>query len=675
MGGDTRVGEHIHQLLNLAHALVHATTTSAVGDTTVGETATTATAAAGGVVCGVQLGGLSDQELVGWAQDLEHLARFQQALNVQAAAEIAHRTSAGRYTALGTRGPKEMLVQSLQISTGEAARRLGLAEAILPTIDTITGTPTPPTQPVLGQAFLTGTIGQEQAIMVSKFVTDAQTLLHDGRISATTLHEVQSTLVTSGQNENPDFLRRIGTRVMSLLDPDGQQPGPAELRAKQGITFRQPRRGLVGFNGYLTLEQHETIMTIISRFTNPNHHKNINPTTTTNAGDTDTTAAADSAGLAGGVGRLQEQELTEQATLFEELAEFATLFTPTNPTPPDHSPTQSPAQSLGESPDDSSGASAPKASTQPPEPREPIDPSDPSGASGSLDPSGPGDAGWDPIWDDTGPLTPPEATTAPPTTTTNTGTGTTDGGVRVPPPGSEEMVAGLDPIDPNNTDPAVKDDRSYAQKLLDGVIDCLKLAARTDTLPLNGGLKAQLIITTRQEDLDRNDNQGLAFTVHHGPVPLTLFEQSLCDPDITRITLGTGQDILNAARTERLFTPAQRKLLLARDLGCTFPACTASALWCEAHHIIPWHQGGETNLNNAALLCSHHHTMIHTTDWTMELIHGTPHFTPHFTPPYLIDPTQTPRHNTYHHGLPTPTYPTTYNQGWNTQNNTNTTKQ
>ena len=229
------------------------------------------------------------------------------------------------------------------------------------------------------------------------------------------------------------------------------------------------------------------------------------------------------------------------------------------------------------------------------------------------------------------------------------------------------MLDGLDPIDPASTDPAVKDDRSYAQKLLDGVIDCLKLAARTDTLPLNGGLKAQLIITTRQEDLDRTDNQGLAFTVHHGPVPLALFEQSLCDPDITRLSLGIGQEILNAGRTERLFTPAQRKLLLARDLGCSFPDCKATALWCEAHHITPWHQGGETNLNNAALLCSRHHTLIHTTDWTMELIGGTPHF----TPPYLIDPTQTPRRNTYHHGLPKPTYPTTTNQGWNTQNTHN----
>ena len=173
-----------------------------------------------------------------------------------------------------------MLTQSLRISSGEATRRLALAETILPTIDTITGTLTPPTQPVLAGAFLTGQIAQEQALMISKFVTDAQTLLHDGRITTATLNEVQNTLVTSGQNEDPDFLRRIGTRVLNLLDPDGQNPGPAELRAKQGITFRQPRRGLVGFNGYLTLEQHETIMTIISRFANPNHHKNINPTTT-----------------------------------------------------------------------------------------------------------------------------------------------------------------------------------------------------------------------------------------------------------------------------------------------------------------------------------------------------------------------------------------------------------
>ncbi|MDJ0314780.1 HNH endonuclease signature motif containing protein, partial [Arthrobacter sp. H35-D1] len=65
------------------------------------------------------------------------------------------------------------------------------------------------------------------------------------------------------------------------------------------------------------------------------------------------------------------------------------------------------------------------------------------------------------------------------------------------------------------------------------------------------------------------------------------------------------------------------------------------------HHVIPWQHGGETNISNAALLCGPHHTLIHHSEWRLELVQGTPTF----TAPYLIDPIQTSRRNTYHHGL------------------------
>ncbi|WP_237566073.1 HNH endonuclease [Ornithinimicrobium cerasi] len=35
------------------------------------------------------------------------------------------------------------------------------------------------------------------------------------------------------------------------------------------------------------------------------------------------------------------------------------------------------------------------------------------------------------------------------------------------------------------------------------------------------------------------------------------------------------------------------------------------ATWCEAHHVVPWAQGGRSDLSNYALLCPRHHTWVH----------------------------------------------------------------
>jgi hypothetical protein len=73
-----------------------------------------------------------------------------------------------------------------------------------------------------------------------------------------------------------------------------------------------------------------------------------------------------------------------------------------------------------------------------------------------------------------------------------------------------------------------------------------------------------------------------------------------------------------------------------RDAGCVFPGCQTPPTNCEAHHIIPWQQGGPTNLNNLVLLCHHHHATIEPdplhgrTQWQVQIrqTHGLPEFTP-----------------------------------------------
>ena len=33
--------------------------------------------------------------------------------------------------------------------------------------------------------------------------------------------------------------------------------------------------------------------------------------------------------------------------------------------------------------------------------------------------------------------------------------------------------------------------------------------------------------------------------------------------------------------------------------------------WCDGHHLISWLMGGPTDRHNTALLCRHHHTVVH----------------------------------------------------------------
>jgi hypothetical protein len=77
------------------------------------------------------------------------------------------------------------------------------------------------------------------------------------------------------------------------------------------------------------------------------------------------------------------------------------------------------------------------------------------------------------------------------------------------------------------------------------------------------------------------------------------------------MVLGGPSQVLDLGYTRRYFTPAQRLALALRDGGCSYPGCTVPPQWCEAHHVVPWSQGGPTDLSNGVLLCGRHHTRVH----------------------------------------------------------------
>ncbi|MFW5469243.1 DUF222 domain-containing protein [Knoellia sp. CPCC 206435] len=84
-----------------------------------------------------------------------------------------------------------------------------------------------------------------------------------------------------------------------------------------------------------------------------------------------------------------------------------------------------------------------------------------------------------------------------------------------------------------------------------------------------------------------------------------------CDADVIPVVLGADGEVLDLGRAVRLFTRSQRRVLWHRDAGCTFPGCDMPAGWTEAHHLVHWADGGRSDLDNAALLCQRHHTLVH----------------------------------------------------------------
>ena len=82
-----------------------------------------------------------------------------------------------------------------------------------------------------------------------------------------------------------------------------------------------------------------------------------------------------------------------------------------------------------------------------------------------------------------------------------------------------------------------------------------------------------------------------------------------CDASITRVLTRGPSQIVDVGRATRVVSATQRRALAVRDRGCI--GCRAPAGWCEAHHITFWGEGGETNLDNLALVCHGCHREIH----------------------------------------------------------------
>ncbi|MGO1941357.1 MAG: HNH endonuclease signature motif containing protein [Yaniella sp.] len=131
--------------------------------------------------------------------------------------------------------------------------------------------------------------------------------------------------------------------------------------------------------------------------------------------------------------------------------------------------------------------------------------------------------------------------------------------------------------------------------------------------------------------------------LNHGSIHPADAEILSCDSELVAQLWDGPDTVLNQKRTQRLFTVAQRRAILARDRGCQAPGCTISAVFCDIHHIKDWLAGGNTSVTNAVTLCSHHHAATHIGKWRIRKVDGFIWFQP---APWL-DPYQPLLRNLY----------------------------
>jgi hypothetical protein len=74
---------------------------------------------------------------------------------------------------------------------------------------------------------------------------------------------------------------------------------------------------------------------------------------------------------------------------------------------------------------------------------------------------------------------------------------------------------------------------------------------------------------------------------------------------------------LALSRSVRIVPGWLRDVVSVRDVHCTVDGCDVPAHRCEVHHVQPWALGGNTDIDNLALLCVRHHRTVERGTWKL----------------------------------------------------------
>jgi Domain of unknown function (DUF222) len=188
--------------------------------------------------------------------------------------------------------------------------------------------------------------------------------------------------------------------------------------------------------------------------------------------------------------------------------------------------------------------------------------------------------------------------------------GSVTGRFELDPVGGEKLQAALESV--VQAARPKGDLRTRAQQLGDAMVQLVDNELASGRLPFLRTVKPQLLVSIPLADLlDPSTGPGAATTGFDATLSAARARWATCDGTITRLVLDPDGQPVDVGRTKRVVPPHLRRAVEQRDRHCVFAGCEAPTHWCDVHHLLHWINGGETSLENGALLCERHHTKVH----------------------------------------------------------------
>ena len=193
------------------------------------------------------------------------------------------------------------------------------------------------------------------------------------------------------------------------------------------------------------------------------------------------------------------------------------------------------------------------------------------------------------------------------------GTGVAEYRLTLDPESKAVLEAALGPLSAPRPVEGERDLRTSDQRRGDALVTLVRRAVTTGD-GVGSSAKAQLVVTMDWGSL-ASGVRGAGRTVGGSDAGTLLAPETVrrlaCDATLVPMVLGSNGEVLDQGRAVRFFTPAQTRRLWLRDGGCTYPGCDLPPHWADAHHLVHWADFGPSDLDNAALLCGRHHTVVH----------------------------------------------------------------